>query len=72
MSDINVNIEENGIKACHRFGKLDVTSKSRKAIVLFVNRKSCNKISENKKKLAKLNMKNITLERERKFLLVKA
>ena len=30
MSDINVNIEENDIEACHRFGKSDVTSKSKK------------------------------------------
>ena len=55
MSDINVNIEENYIEACHRFGKPEVTSKSKKTIVRFVNRKNCNKIFENKKKLAKLN-----------------
>ena len=55
MSDINVNIEENDIEACHRFGKPDVTSKSKKTIVRFANRKNCNKIFENKKKLAKLN-----------------
>ena len=28
MSDINLNIEENEIEACHRFGKPDVASKS--------------------------------------------
>ena len=55
MFDINVNIEENDIEACHRFGKPDVKSKSKKAVVRFVNRKNCNKIFENKKKLAKLN-----------------
>ena len=55
MSNINVNIEENDIEACHRFGKPDVTSKSKKTIVRFANRKNCNKIFENKKKLAKLN-----------------
>ena len=55
MSDINVNIEENDIEACHRFGKPDVKSKSKKTVVRFVNRKNCNKIFENKKKLAKLN-----------------
>ena len=54
MSDINVNIEENDIEACHRLGKPDVTSKSKKTIVRFANRKNCNKIFENKKKLAKL------------------
>ena len=55
VSNINVNIEENDIKLCHRFGKPDATSKSKKTIVRFVNRKNCNKIFENKKKLAKLN-----------------
>ena len=55
MSEINVSIEENDIEACHRFGKPDVTSKSKKTIVRFANRKNCNKIFENKKKLAKLN-----------------
>ena len=55
MSDINVNIEENDIEAYHRFGKPDVTSKCKKTIARFFNRKNCNKIFENKKKLAKLN-----------------
>ena len=55
MSGINTKIEENDIEACHRFGKPDVTSKSKKTIVRFANRKNCNKIFENKKKLAKLN-----------------
>ena len=60
MPNINVNIEENDIEACHRFGKLDVRLKSKKTIVQFVNRKICNKIFENKKKLAKLNKNNFT------------
>ena len=55
MSDINVIIKENDIEACHRFGKPDVISNSKKTIVRFVNRKSSNKILENRKKLAKLN-----------------
>ena len=55
MSDINVNIEENGMEACHRFGKPDVKSKSKRTVFRFVNRKNCNKNFENKKKLAKLN-----------------
>ena len=55
MSEINVSIEENDIEACHRFGKPDVTSKSKKTVARFANRKNCNKIFENKKKLAKLN-----------------
>ena len=55
MSDINVNIEENNIEIYHRFGKPDVTSKSKKTIVRFANRKNCSKIFENKRKPAKLN-----------------
>ena len=55
MSEINLSIEENDIEACHRFGKRDVTSKSKKTIVRFANRKNCSKIIENKRKPAKLN-----------------
>ena len=55
MSDINVTIEENDIEACHRFGKFDIRSKSKKTVVPFVNRKNCSKIFGNKKELAKLN-----------------
>ena len=55
VSNINVNIEENDIKLCHRFGKPDATSKSKKTIVRFVNRKNFNKIFENKKKLNENN-----------------
>ena len=55
MSDINVNIKENDIEACHRSGKPDVKSKSKKTVVLFVNKKNYNKVFENEKKLAKLN-----------------
>ena len=39
MSDINVNIKESDMEACYRFG----------------NRKSCNEIFKNKKKLTKVN-----------------
>ena len=48
ISDINVNIEENGIEACHRFGKPDVRSKSKNKLFLFstgkvaiINEKTC-------------------------------
>ena len=46
MSGINAKIEENDIEACHRFGKPDVTSKSKKTVARFANRKNCNKIFE--------------------------
>ena len=48
ISDINVNIEENGIEACHRFGKPDVRSKSKNKLFLLstgkvaiINEKTC-------------------------------
>ena len=55
MSNIKRNIEESDIEACHNFGKPDVRSKHKKTVVRFANRKSCNKILENQRKLAKLN-----------------
>ena len=45
--------QKKDIGACHRFGKADVRLESKKTIVTFINRKSCNQIFENKKKLAK-------------------
>ena len=55
MPDRNINILESDIEACHRFSKPGVRLKSKKIIVSFVSRKSCNEIVRNKKKLAKLN-----------------
>ena len=54
MSDINVDIEENDVEACHIFGKPDVRSKSKKTVVHFVNRNNCNKILQNKKETCKI------------------
>ena len=51
MSDINVNNEGNDIEACHRFGKPDVTSKSKKTIVHFANRKIAIKFLKLKRNL---------------------
>ena len=70
MSDINVNMEKCDIEASHRFGKPDVVIlKPKKAIVCFVNKKSCNKTFENKKKLAKLNKQKHNLREGAKSLL---
>ena len=45
--------EPRNIEACHRIAK--PTSKTQKTIVRFVNRKNCEKVLANKKKLLKLN-----------------
>ena len=53
LSDIDVQLEPSDIEASHRIGK--PTSKKQKTIVRFVNRKNCEKVLANKKKLLKLN-----------------
>ena len=53
LSDIDVQVEPRDIEACHQIGK--PTSKTQKTIVRFVNRKNCEKVLANKKKLLKLN-----------------
>ena len=68
MSDINVNNEQCDIEASHRFGKPDVILKSKKATVCFVNKKSCNKTFENKKRLAKLNNQKHNLRKGAKLV----
>ena len=43
LSDIDVDVGFNAVEACHRFGKPEKTTKSRKTIVRFTNRKYCKK-----------------------------
>ena len=43
LSDIDVDVDSNALEACHRFGKPEKTTKSRKTIVRFTNRKYCRK-----------------------------
>ena len=43
LSDIGVNIQSEEIEACHRFGKTDRKTISKKTIIRFVNRKHCKK-----------------------------
>ena len=43
LSDIDVDVDFNVVEACHRFGKPEKTTKSRKTIVRFINRKYCKK-----------------------------
>ena len=41
LSDVGVSIQSEEIEACHRFGKTDRKTKSKKYIICFVNRKHC-------------------------------
>ena len=43
LSDIDDDVDFNAVEACHRFGKPEKTTKSRKTIVRFINRKYCKK-----------------------------
>ena len=51
MSDINVNIEDNDITACHRFGKPNVRSKSKKKIFVLSTGKTAIRFSKIKRNL---------------------
>ena len=51
LSDIDVQVTANDVETCHSIGQSD-KNKSKKTIILFVNRKHCRKILENKKKMA--------------------
>ena len=41
LSDNDVDVNSNALEPCHRFGKPERTTKSRKIIVRFTNRKYC-------------------------------
>ena len=43
LADIHIDVDSNALKACHRFGKPERTTTSRKTIVRFTNRKYCRK-----------------------------
>ena len=55
LVDIDADVDSNALEACHRFGKPERTTKSRKTIVRFTNRKYCKKALLNQKKLANLD-----------------
>ena len=55
MKDVDVNIDSGDIEACHRIGKLDGKTSSKKTIVRFVNRKYCKKALLNRKNFAHIN-----------------
>ena len=62
MEDVNVVIEDGDIEACHRIGKTDPKTASKKTIVRFINRKHCKKALINRK-----NLMNINSERKYNF-----
>ena len=43
MKDVDVDINSSDIEACHRIGKSDRITESKKTIVRFINRKYCKK-----------------------------
>ena len=49
LLEIDLQVESRYIEACHRIGK--PSSKKQKTIVRFVNRKNCEKVLANKKKV---------------------
>ena len=55
LADIDVDMDSNALEACHRFGKPERTTKSRKTIVRLTGRKYCKKALLNRKKLANLD-----------------
>ena len=55
MKDVDVYIDSGDIEACHRIGKSDHKTSSKKTIVRFVNRKYCKKALLNRKNFAHIN-----------------
>ena len=55
MKDVDVDINSCDIKACHRIGKSDQSTESKKTIVCFINRKYCKKALLKKKIFATIN-----------------
>ena len=55
LSDTGMSIQSEEIETCHRFGKTDRNTKSKKTNIRFINRKHCKKALLNKKKLSNIN-----------------
>ena len=55
LADVDVAVDSNALETCHRFGRPERTTKSRKTIDRFRNRKYCKKGLLNREKLAKLD-----------------
>ena len=55
MEDLDVIVQNGDIEVCHRIGKSDQKTSSKKTIVRFINRKYCKKALVNRKKLININ-----------------
>ena len=61
-----MNIQSEEIEACHRFGKTERKTKSKRTIIGFVNRKHCKKALLNKKKLSNISNNKFSFNAETK------
>ena len=55
MEDVDVIVKNGDIEACHRIGKSDQKTSSKKTIVRFINHKYCKKALVNRKKPININ-----------------
>ena len=55
MEDVDVIVQNGDIEACHRIGKSDQKTTSKKTIVRFINCKYCKKVLVNRKNLININ-----------------
>ena len=55
LADVDAVVDSNALETCPRFSRPERTTKSRKTIDRFTNRKYCKKALLNRKKLAKLD-----------------
>ena len=55
MEDVDVIVKNSDIEACHRIGKSDQKTTSKKTIVRFINPKYCKKVLVNRKKLINID-----------------
>ena len=57
MEDVDVIVQNGDIEVCHRIGKSDQKTSSKKTIVRFINHKYCKKALVNRKNLININRK---------------
>ena len=71
MEDVDVIFQNGDVEACHRIGKSDQKTSSKKTIVRFINRKYCKKALVKRKKFININSQMKYNLAEIKFLLTK-
>ena len=73
MKDVDGYIDSGDIEACHRIGKSNRKTSSKKTIVRFVNRKYCKKALLNRKNFAPMNSEiKYNFKRNNQIFLTKA